>query len=160
MSHTRGHVFFEETRMLERPYKLGDDPRPLFQGLFGPHGAPMPSNRLLALLLTSSASYDTVNDYTATFLKQEFQRSLLSKLAAALAWPVLSRFKQRVDHRRYNGASLLGLRGIVIKSHGSADPFAYQFALNRAIEECRRGVLRRIAEQIAIEHPPVAPVAA
>jgi len=88
-----------------------------------------------------------------TFLKQEFQRGLLSKIAAGVAWPVLSRFKQRVDHRRYNGASLLGLRGIVIKSHGSADNFAFQFALNRAIEECRRSVLRRIAEQIAIEHP-------
>ena len=88
-----------------------------------------------------------------TFLKQEFQRGLLSKIAAGIAWSVLSRFKQRVDHRRYNGASLLGLRGIVIKSHGSADNFAFQFALNRAIEECRRSVLRRITEQIAIEHP-------
>lgn len=88
-----------------------------------------------------------------TFLKQEFQRGLLSKIAAGVAWSVLSRFKQRVDHRRYNGASLLGLRGIVIKSHGSADNFAFQFALNRAIEECRRSVLRRITEQIAIEHP-------
>ena len=88
-----------------------------------------------------------------TFLKQEFQRGLLSKIAAGIAWSVLSRFKQRVDHRRYNGASLLGLRGIVIKSHGSADHFAFQFALNRAIEECRRSVLRRITEQIAIEHP-------
>jgi len=87
------------------------------------------------------------------FLKQEFKRSLLSKLAALISWPVLSRFKQRVDHRRYNGASLLGLRGIVIKSHGSADAFAFQFALNRAIEECRRGVLRRITEQLALEHP-------
>jgi len=88
------------------------------------------------------------------FLKQEFKRSLLSKLAALVAWPVLMRFKKRIDPRRYNGASLLGLRGIVIKSHGSADAFAFQFALNRAIEECRRGVLRRIAEQIALEHPP------
>lgn len=87
------------------------------------------------------------------FLKQEFRRGLLSKVAALISWPVLSRFKQRVDHRRYNGASLLGLRGIVIKSHGSADAFAFQFALNRAIEECRRGVLRRISEQIALEHP-------
>jgi glycerol-3-phosphate acyltransferase PlsX len=87
------------------------------------------------------------------FLKQEFRRSLLSKLTALLAWPVLMRFKKRIDPRRYNGASLLGLRGIVIKSHGSADAFAFQFALNRAIEECRRGVLRRISEQIALEHP-------
>ncbi len=88
-----------------------------------------------------------------TFLREEYQHSLLSKLAAVISWPVLKRFKQRVDHRRYNGASLLGLRGIVIKSHGSADSYAFQFALNRAIEECRGGVLRRITEQMAIEHP-------
>ena len=100
-------------------------------------------------------SSEGIAQMMGTFLKQEFQRSLLSKLAAALAWPVLSRFKKRLDHRRYNGASLLGLHGIVIKSHGSADPFAFQFALNRAIEECRRGVLRRITEQLAIEHPAV-----
>ena len=91
-----------------------------------------------------------------TFLREEFQRSLLSKLAAAISAPILKRFKQRVDHRRYNGASLLGLRGIVIKSHGSADSYALQFAISRAIEECRGGVLRRITEQMAIEHPPQA----
>lgn len=88
-----------------------------------------------------------------TFLKQEFQRNLLSKIAAGIAWPILSRFKRRVDHRRYNGASLLGLRGIVIKSHGSADSFAFEFAVRRAVEECRRNVLGRISEQLALEHP-------
>ena len=88
-----------------------------------------------------------------SFLKQEFERGMLSKLMAMLAWPVLSRFKHRIDPRRYNGASLLGLRGIVIKSHGSADAYAFECALNRAIEECRRGVLRRITEQMALEHP-------
>jgi glycerol-3-phosphate acyltransferase PlsX len=88
-----------------------------------------------------------------TFLREEYQHGLFSKLAAAVSWPVLKRFKQRIDHRCYNGASLLGLRGIVIKSHGSADSYAFQFALNRAIEECRGGVLRRITEQMAIEHP-------
>lgn len=88
-----------------------------------------------------------------TFLKQEFQRNLLSKIAAGIAWPILARFKRRVDHRRYNGASLLGLRGIVIKSHGSADSFAFEFALRRAVEECRGNVLNRITEQLALEHP-------
>ncbi|MBI5751211.1 MAG: phosphate acyltransferase PlsX [Hydrogenophilales bacterium] len=88
-----------------------------------------------------------------TFLREEYQHSLFSRLAAAVSWPVLKRFKQRIDHRCYNGASLLGLRGIVIKSHGSADSYAFQFALNRAIEECQGGVLRRISEQMAIEHP-------
>ena len=88
-----------------------------------------------------------------TFLREEFQHSLFSKLAAAISWPVLKRFKQRVDHRRFNGASLLGLRGVVMKSHGSADSYAFQFALTRAVEECRGGVLRRITEQMALEHP-------
>ena len=88
-----------------------------------------------------------------TFLREEFQHNFLSKIAAAISWPVLKRFKQRVDHRRFNGASLLGLRGVVMKSHGSADSYAFQFALTRAVEECRGGVLRRITEQMALEHP-------
>jgi phosphate acyltransferase len=87
-----------------------------------------------------------------TFLREEYQRGILSKLVALLSWRVLKRFKQRMDHRRYNGASLLGLRGIVIKSHGSADSFGFGFALSRAIDEARHGVLRRINEQMAIEH--------
>src|ERR1019366_418233 len=53
------------------------------------------------------------------FLREEFGRNVFSKLAALVAMPVLNAFKRRVDHRRYNGASLLGLKGIVVKSHGS-----------------------------------------
>lgn len=86
----------------------------------------------------------------STFLREEFKRSWLSKLSALLALRVIGNFKRRVDHRRYNGASLLGLRGIVVKSHGSADSFAFQFAVRRAIEEAREGVLRRISEQTTI----------
>jgi glycerol-3-phosphate acyltransferase PlsX len=67
-----------------------------------------------------------------TFIKQEFTRNPLTKLAALAALPVLSRFKKRVDPRRYNGAALLGLRGLVFKSHGSADAFAFQHALDSA----------------------------
>jgi len=87
------------------------------------------------------------------FLKEEFKRNLLTKLMAVAAWPVITRFKKRVDPRRYNGATLLGLRGIVIKSHGGADSFAFQFAIERAISEARHGVLRRINEQMALIHP-------
>lgn len=86
----------------------------------------------------------------STFLREEFKRNWLSKLSALLALRVINNFKRRVDHRRYNGASLLGLRGIVVKSHGSADSFAFQFAIRRAIEEAREGVLRRITEQTTI----------
>jgi glycerol-3-phosphate acyltransferase PlsX len=66
--------------------------------------------------------------------------------------PVLRAFKRRMDPRRYNGASLLGLRGIVVKSHGGADSFAFEHAIDTAIEEARNGVLRRITEQLEIEH--------
>ncbi|MFA5242131.1 MAG: phosphate acyltransferase PlsX [Sulfuricella sp.] len=86
------------------------------------------------------------------FLRQEFRRNLFTKLLGLLAMPVLSAFKKRMDHRRYNGASLLGLRGIVVKSHGSADSFAYQFAIETAVEEVRNGVLRRITEQTSLLH--------
>jgi glycerol-3-phosphate acyltransferase PlsX len=87
------------------------------------------------------------------FLREEFKRSLLSRLMALAAWPVIQRFKKRVDPRRYNGATLLGLRGIVIKSHGGADSFAFRFAIERAVSEARHGVLRRISEQMALIHP-------
>ncbi|BCB27099.1 phosphate acyltransferase [Sulfurimicrobium lacus] len=86
-------------------------------------------------------------------LKQEFKRNLLTKLAGLMATPVMNAFKKRVDPRRYNGASLLGLRGIVVKSHGGADIFAYEHAIETAVEEVRNGVLRRITEQISLLHP-------
>ncbi len=89
----------------------------------------------------------------ATFLRQEFGRNLLTKLAALVALPVIKRFKRRVDHRRYNGASLLGLRGIVVKSHGSADVFSFGNALDRAAETVRNGVLERISERVALQQP-------
>jgi glycerol-3-phosphate acyltransferase PlsX len=84
------------------------------------------------------------------FIREEFSRSLPSKLAAVLAMPVLNRLKDRVDHRRYNGASLVGLRGIVIKSHGSADVFAFEFALRRAYDEARNGLIERIARAVPL----------
>ena len=89
----------------------------------------------------------------ASFLKQEFNRNLLTKLVALIALPVLKNFKRHVDHRRYNGATLLGLKGIVVKSHGSADVFSFTNALERAAEEARTGVLARITERVAMQHP-------
>ncbi len=77
-------------------------------------------------------------------IKQEFTRNLYCKLAALVALPVLRHFKARVDHRRYNGAALLGLRGLVFKSHGSADAFAFEQALNRAYDAASRGLLDRV----------------
>ena len=89
----------------------------------------------------------------ATFLRQEFRRNVLTRLASLVALPVLKHFKQRVDHRRYNGASLLGLKGIVIKSHGSADVFAFGHALDRSADIVRSGVLARISERVAQRQP-------
>ena len=86
----------------------------------------------------------------SVFLREEFTRSAYSKLAATLARPVLDAFKRRVDHRRYNGANLLGLRGIVIKSHGSADVIAFEHAIHRAVEAVQSGVLRKIGERVAV----------
>jgi glycerol-3-phosphate acyltransferase PlsX len=83
-----------------------------------------------------------------SFIKQEFTRNPLSKLAALAAMPVLNRFKHRVDHRRYNGAALLGLRGLVFKSHGSADAFAFEQALNRAYDAARNDLLERVERRI------------
>ncbi|WP_255990068.1 phosphate acyltransferase PlsX [Chitinolyticbacter albus] len=84
----------------------------------------------------------------ADFLKQEFVRSWWTKALAGLAWPVLGRFKKRVDPRRFNGASLLGLNGIVVKSHGGADRLAFYWALKQAVEEAQAGVAQRTAELV------------
>ncbi len=79
----------------------------------------------------------------ATMVREEFTRNAFTKAAALLATPVLKRFRKRVDHRRYNGASLLGLRGIVIKSHGSADEVAFGNAIAVAYEAVRHRLLER-----------------
>jgi glycerol-3-phosphate acyltransferase PlsX len=87
------------------------------------------------------------------FLKAEFSRNIFTKTAALLAYPVLTAFKNRVDHRRYNGAALLGLRGLVFKSHGSADELAFENALNRAYDAARNQLLDRVRDRIAHASP-------
>jgi len=77
-------------------------------------------------------------------LRQEFMRSVLTKLVAVVVLPVLHAFRRRLDPRGYNGATLLGLRGIVVKSHGSADAFGFRRAIERAAEEVRNEVLKRL----------------
>jgi glycerol-3-phosphate acyltransferase PlsX len=81
------------------------------------------------------------------FLREEFTRNPFRKALAVIASPVLQAFKRRVDPRRYNGATLLGLKGIVVKSHGSADAFSFGRAIERAAEEVSNGVLTRISER-------------
>ncbi|MEP6701709.1 MAG: phosphate acyltransferase PlsX [Betaproteobacteria bacterium] len=89
------------------------------------------------------------------FLAEEFKRNLLSKAGALLALPSINRFRARVDHRLYNGASLLGLKGIAMKSHGSADRLAFRCALERAHDEAASGVLGRIAELVVVRAEPL-----
>ena len=92
----------------------------------------------------------------AAFLREEFSRNALTKTAALVARPVLKAFKHRADHRRYNGASLLGLRGVVIKSHGSADVVAFEYAIHRALDAVQNGVIRKISERVAMPERGVA----
>ena len=82
-------------------------------------------------------------------LKEEFSRNVFTRLAALGAMPVLKSFRRRFDPRRYNGASLLGLRGIVVKSHGSADQVAFRHALEKAAEEARQRLPETIAARMA-----------
>lgn len=82
------------------------------------------------------------------FLHEEFMRSVLTKLAGVVVMPVLYAFRKRVDPRRYNGATLLGLKGIVVKSHGSADALSFERAVERAMEEVRNEVLHRLMQRL------------
>jgi len=82
-------------------------------------------------------------------LKEEFFKSWWRKLIAAFAMPVLLSFRHRFDPRRFNGASLLGLRGIVVKSHGGADRYAFFCAMEQALEEARSGVVHKISAMMS-----------
>jgi phosphate acyltransferase len=84
-----------------------------------------------------------------SFIKQEFTRNPLTRLAALVALPVLNRFKRRVDHRRYSGGALLGLRGLVFKAHGGSDAYAFEQALNRAYDAASHQLLQRVHDRIA-----------
>jgi glycerol-3-phosphate acyltransferase PlsX len=84
----------------------------------------------------------------AAFIKREFTRNLLTKFAALVAMPVLKAFRRSIDPRRYNGATMLGLRGIVIKSHGGADSMAFGNAIKVAILEVREDVPERISSYL------------
>ncbi len=82
------------------------------------------------------------------FARQELQRNLMTKIFALFAKPMLKPFVRRFDPRRYNGASLLGLQGIVIKSHGGVDAFAFENAIKIARIEAKKGVPQRINSQL------------
>jgi glycerol-3-phosphate acyltransferase PlsX len=93
------------------------------------------------------------------YLRDEFKRTAWNKLSALVATPVIRALRVRMDPAKYNGASLLGLRGIVIKSHGAADRRAFGYALERALDEVRNNVPQRIAERMAELVAPAASAA-
>ncbi len=82
------------------------------------------------------------------FMKEEFTRTPFTKLAGLLARPVLRALRDRIDPRRYNGASFIGLQGIVVKSHGSADTLSFAHAIREAIVEVEKDVPQRIGSQL------------
>jgi len=94
-------------------------------------------------------SIEGVARMVASMMRSEFTRDIFSMGAGLVARPVLNRLRDKVDNRRYNGAALLGLRGIVIKSHGSADAFAFGHALQRTHEAVQNGLLAGTTRAIA-----------
>jgi len=85
----------------------------------------------------------------AQFMREEFRRNPLTRLAGLVALPVMRAFRRRVDPRRYNGATLIGLNGTVIKSHGGADRLAFRQAILEAVAQARQDVPSRIGQEIA-----------
>ncbi len=81
-------------------------------------------------------------------IREEFSRTVLSRMAALVAMPVLQRFRSRMDHRRYSGGALLGLRGLVFKAHGSSDAYGFERALERAYDAARNRLLDRVHDRI------------
>ncbi len=84
----------------------------------------------------------------ATLLKESFTKNIFTKLVGLLVAPILKSFKDRIDPRLYNGASFLGLKGLVIKSHGGADVLAFKTAIQLAEIEIEKNVLKKISEQV------------
>ncbi|HEX22990.1 MAG TPA: phosphate acyltransferase, partial [Chromatiales bacterium] len=81
-------------------------------------------------------------------MKEEFNRNLLTRMAALVALPVLKALRRRIDPRCYNGASLLGLQGIVVKSHGGADVLAFTYAIREAVKEVEKNVPKHISKHL------------
>lgn len=83
------------------------------------------------------------------FMTVEFKRNIFTRLSALVAMPVLRALGRRIDPRRYNGASLLGLRGIVVKSHGGADVLAFETAIAIAKKEVLADIAARIEQRVS-----------
>ena len=96
----------------------------------------------------SLKSSEGVASMIGHFIRQEFSRSIWTRAVGLIAIPVLRAIRMRIDPREYNGASFVGLRGIVIKSHGGADVVAFSRAINEAVAEIRKNVPERISQHL------------
>ncbi len=84
----------------------------------------------------------------AFFIKDEFSKNLFSKILGLIAYPVLSKIKAKADPRKYNGAILLGLNGLVIKSHGGTDQLGFYYAIKQAYNEINDGVITLLEDYL------------
>jgi len=84
------------------------------------------------------------------YMREEFSRNIFTKMAALVAMPVLNALRRRIDPRTYNGASFVGLQGIVIKSHGGADVVAFVSAIREAIVEVKKNVPEKISKHLEV----------
>ena len=82
------------------------------------------------------------------FMREEYERNILMKLAGMFSLPAVKALRERVDHRRYNGATLVGLRGVVVKSHGSTDSFGFGQAITAAVTEVQKKITEHISEEL------------
>lgn len=85
------------------------------------------------------------------FLKQAFMKNIFTKLVGLLVKPIMKSLKKNIDPREYNGATFLGLQGIVIKSHGGADAYSFKRAIEVAIQEVKRDVPSRITDTLEMQ---------
>lgn len=98
-------------------------------------------------------SMEGIAGFIGNTMKQEFTRNVGRRLMGLCAWPALSAVRERFDPRRYNGASMVGLTGIVIKSHGGADELAFAQAIRTAVREAEHDVPRRIVDVLKAQEP-------
>lgn len=96
-------------------------------------------------------SIEGVAQLISHFIRDEFNKSFLTKISALFSYPVMSAVKKKVDPRKYNGASLLGLQGVVVKSHGGADAYAFSQAINTAYYEVKNQILDKIESLVHSE---------
>lgn len=83
-----------------------------------------------------------------TVLKESFRQNWWAKLVGLMARPALAHLRKRMDPARYNGASMLGLNGIVVKSHGGASEIAFQFAIEEAVLQVKNNVIDLVRDKI------------